>query len=57
MPVIEISRAEFNKLKTNDIMQNMYGINIKDHTDMKKAAAIAKQINPEIQPRDEVKNS
>ncbi|WAE41743.1 FtsX-like permease family protein [Staphylococcus pasteuri] len=55
MPVIEISRAEFNKLKTNDIMQNMYGINIKDHTDMKKAAAIAKHINPEIQPRDEVK--
>lgn len=55
MPAIEVSRAEFNKLKTADITHNIYGISLDHHQDMKQATHIAKSIDPNIQSQNEIK--
>ena len=55
MPAIEVSRAEFNKLKTADITHNIYGISLDHHQDMKQATHIARSIDPNIQSQNEIK--
>ena len=57
MPAIEVSRAEFNKLKTADITHNIYGISLDHHQDMKQATHIAKSIDPNIQSQYEIKKN
>lgn len=56
-PIIEVSPEVYNSVKTDEIVDKMYGYNILNHKYFDTSENIAKEINPNIMSRDEQKEN
>jgi len=54
-PIVEVSPEVYNTLKTDNIVNKMYGFNFNTHKDVKKAEKIASKVNRNIVSHDEYK--
>lgn len=56
-PVVEVSPDVYNSLKTDKITSQLYGYDITNHHDMKKAESISSHIGPQLLSKEQTKKT